>query len=387
MFDTGSVIIRDASKLDYDYVPENLVHREAQMARLETLFRPLAQHGRSCTAMLTGSVGTGKTATARRFCDDMARYCSENGRPIDTVFVNCRNRSTEAGVALQLIRHFDRGFPDRGFSVDEMARILRTHLSDNTRDLVVVLDEVDFLLKRSSVDLVYQLTRFSDGSGARATVSLMLISQEPVYGLLDPASLSTFRRTNGVAFDRYTRDELREIVSARAEEALIPGRYTEDAMELIADNSADYGDARMAIELLDRAASIAEEDTAGELNTEHVRAARAMIYSSVSESKLKALDANRLAVLLAVARAMKTNLNITMAAAEKAYTVVCEEYGMQARKHTQVWNYVQDLEKAGAIRTSVTSDGNGRTTVISLPDVPSKVMAEKAASLLEAALR
>ena len=61
MFERSSVIIRDPVKLDYDYVPKDLVHREGQMHSLETLFRPLAQHGRPCTAYLTGSVGTGKT--------------------------------------------------------------------------------------------------------------------------------------------------------------------------------------------------------------------------------------------------------------------------------------------------------------------------------------
>ena len=55
MFERASTIIRDGSKLDFDYVPVNLIHRESQMASLETLFRPLAERGRPCTAFLTGS--------------------------------------------------------------------------------------------------------------------------------------------------------------------------------------------------------------------------------------------------------------------------------------------------------------------------------------------
>ena len=383
MFERSSVIIRDPVKLDYDYVPKDLVHREGQMHSLETLFRPLAQHGRPCTAYLTGSVGTGKTVTARRFCTDMAEYCRNAGRPISVVFINCRNRSSESAVVLQLIRHFDAGFPDRGFAPDEMLRVLRNHLTTNVSNMVVVLDEVDALMKKGAVDLVYQLTRFSDGSNSDAKMSLIMISQDPVHELMDDASLSTFRRLNRVTFNKYTRDELRRIVEVRAEEALVPGTITEDSLDLIADNSAEFGDARMAIELLDRAANIAEEDSEGEVNVEHVRAAKAMIYSVVSESKLMMLDLNRMIVLLAVARAMKTNLAIMMSAAEKTYAIVCEEYDTVARKHTQFWKYVQDLESMGLLKTEVRNDRNGRTTMISLPDIPSKVLAQKMESLIE----
>ena len=279
MFERASTIIRDGSKLDYAYVPANLVHREEQMARLETLFRPLAESGRPCTAFLTGSVGTGKTVTATRFSMDLADYMAKAGRPIDTVYVNCRNTS-EAGALLQILRHYDRGFPDRGFSADEMARAMASHLATGERAMLVILDEVDVLLKKGSVDIVYQLTRTD--TARSAPVCVVLISQEPIDSLLDEASMSTFRRSNTVRFNRYSRGELREIVGARAEEALHPGRITEDALDLIAEHAAEYGDARVAIELLDRAANIAEEDSEGEVTIEHVRAAKAMIYSSVS---------------------------------------------------------------------------------------------------------
>lgn len=380
MFDRKSAIIRDGSKLDYAYVPKDLVHREEQMARLETLFRPLALDSRPCSAFLTGGVGTGKTVTARRFCADMADYLASKGRPTDTIYVNCRN-SSEAGALLQIIRYYDPGYPERGFSAEEMARVLALHLAGNTRGLVIILDEVDILFKKGSTDLVYQLTRAR--TEQIAPVSLIMISQEPVESLLDEASMSTFRRSNTVRFNKYSRSELREIVAVRASEALVTGAYSEDSLDLIADESAEYGDARMAIELLDRAANIAEEDEEGELSTEHVRAAKAMIYSAVSDSKLRSLDVNRMVVLLAVARAMKKNNQISSATAEKTYAIVCEEYEIPARKHTQYWTYLQDLEKLGVIRITLTNDANGRTAMIALPDIPSKVLAQKMESILD----
>ncbi len=380
MFDRKSSIIRDGSVLDYAYVPKNLVHREEQISRLEMLFRPLAMDSRACSAFLTGGVGTGKTVTAKRFCSDMGEFLASKGRPVDTVYINCRNVS-EAGALLQLIRHYDKGFPERGFSSDEMARILSQHIASNSRGLVVILDEVDVLLKKGTTDIVYQLTRARTDQAA--PVSLIMISQDSIEMLLDEASLSTFRRTNSVKFGRYSRTELKAIITERAELALIIGTYSDDSLELIAEHASEFGDARMAIELLDRAANIAEDDDGGEITTEHVRAAKAMIYSSVSESKLRDLDINRMIVLLATARAMKKNLSIPSSTIEKTYAIVCEEYDVPARKHTQFWTYLQDLDKQGIIRITIINDSSGRTAMVSLPDIPSKVLAEKMENLLD----
>ncbi|MGE0015074.1 MAG: Cdc6/Cdc18 family protein [Candidatus Methanomethylophilaceae archaeon] len=384
MFDKASAVIRDMAKLSFEYVPEKLVHREGQMSRLEMYFRPLAESGRPCYALLMGNVGTGKTATAKRFCEDMAKHCSRYGRPIDTIFVNCRNRNTEAGVILELIRHFDRGFPERGFSPDEMMRSFTAHIESGGVPVVIVLDEVDVLLKKSNVDLIYQLTRFSEGARGRAGVSLILISQHPIYGMLDKASISTFGRGNAVTFDKYTRGELYSIAKARAEESLIGGRYSDDVIELIADVSSEFGDARFAIELLRDSAVIAEGRPEGSIDIEDVREAKANINSVVTESKLTGLDTNRKLALLAIARSMKSNLYVSITAAEKTYAVVCEEYGQEPRKHTQFWTYIQDMDRQSLLETVVRSEKEGgRSTYISLPDIPSKVLAKKLEALLE----
>ena len=384
MFDRSSVIIRNGKALDYSYVPERIVRRESQISALETLFRPLAMENRPCTASLYGGIGSGKTVTARRFAEDLSDYMAGKGRPVSVVYVNCRNVS-ETGVLLQLIRCFDEGFPSRGFSADEMARSLAQHLSACRRGMLVILDEADVLLKKGTTDLIYQLTRAR--TDETAPVSLIMISQTFLEPYLDEASRSSFRRSNVVRFDRYTEDELFDIVQARAEEALMPDSCPEDSLRQIAMASAEYGDARMAIELLDRAANIAEEGDKGFVTVEDVRAAKAMTFSFVTDSKLRELDVNRMLVLLAVARSMKSNLSVMSSVVEKSYAVACEEYGVPARKHTQFWKYLQSLEGAGVINlTASTADNLGKVILVSLPDIPSKVLAEKMTAMIEEAL-
>ena len=383
MFERSSAVIKDAKKLSFEYIPEILVHREGQMGRLETLFRPMISDNLSCSAFLHGGVGTGKTATAKRFCEDLLKYCASNSKSVGFIFINCRIRSTEHGVLIHLLRYFDQGFPDRGFSVEEMLRSLKKHMDAGNRPYIIVLDEVDVLLKNGTKDLMYQLTRFTDELRS-SSVSLILISQEPVIEMLDNASLSSFKRANAVKFDKYTKNELKDIVIARANEALVPNAMNLDVADLLADIGKGYGDARLVIEMLEKAANIAEERSDGKLTADDVRSANAMIYSNVSENKLASLDLKRRIALLAIARAIKGEPYVSITKAEKTYEVVSEEYGQVARKHTQFWTYVQDMEKMNLLETMVKSEPDGgRTTYISLPDIPPKELAKKLEYLLE----
>ncbi|MDR3282421.1 MAG: AAA family ATPase [Candidatus Methanoplasma sp.] len=384
MFERSSTIIKDGGKLSFEYVPKKLVHREEQMRRLETLFRPLAEESRPCSAFLAGSVGTGKTVTARRFCEDMRDHCAAKGKAVDVIFINCRMKNTEHGIIYHLLRHYDPGCPDRGFSAADMLQSLRKKVESSSRPLVVVLDEVDVLLKNSNRDLIYQLSRFNEGMRPPASVSLMMISQYSMADKIDEASVSSFKRANTVKFDRYTRSELRDIIESRAEEALVSGAMGPDVIDLLADIAREFGDARLAIELIEKAASIAEGGDGGRITPDDARSANAMIYSNVSESKLVDLDMKRKLALLAIARAMKKESEISITAAERTYAVVCEEYDQAARKHTQFWTYVQDMENIGLLATTVRNEAEGgRVTYISIQDIPPKELARKLENILD----
>jgi cell division control protein 6 len=285
----------------------------------------------------------------------------------------------------QILRHFDPGHPDRGFSVSEMMRTLRGIMDARKIKLVIVLDEADILIKKNATDIIYQLSRFNEDSmGSPTSLSMILISQEYVLGNLDQASLSTFKRANTIRFSKYTRDELRDIIKIRADESLFQGKIRDDAIDLIADISAEWGDARFAIDLLDKSARNGENKEKGEVTAEEVREAKAMTYSVVTESKLLDLDRNQRITLLAIARAIKDKAYVTMGAAEKTYAIVCEEYGEKARQHTQFWTYIKNIEKTGLITTTIRGESDGgRTTYISLPDIPSKVLANKLEVIME----
>lgn len=384
MFDRNSRIIRDGSTLSFDYVPERIVLREGQLRDLERMFTPLAIEGRPCSAFLWGSVGAGKTVVAKRFCNDMEAYFHEKNRRLGYVYVNCRIKNTEYATMLEIMRHFDPGFPDRGFAIDEILTLLKRTMQKEKYPIVVVLDEVDVILKSGGRNLVYQLSRFSEDLTGGGSISLIMISQFSLASLIDEASMSTFRRANMITFSRYTQEDLISIIRYRAELALEPDSISDEGIKLIARIAEDFGDARFAIEVLERSANIAESEGLDSITLDCIRRGGASIYSDVSETKLAQLDINRKLALLSVSRSIKDSPAVSISKSEKTYAVVCEEYNVPAKKHTQYYTYIQDLEKQGLVKTNVRREPDGgRATYIAIDNIPPKELAHKLEYLLD----
>jgi cell division control protein 6 len=290
-------------------------------------------------------------------------------------------------VLLGILNHFDSHFPDRGFSVQEMLQVLRKQLQKRDAQLLVVLDEVDALFKKNGFNLIYDLTRFSDESLKEKTpISMLLISQKDIISMIDAATLSTFKRSNVLSFDKYTRNELYDIVRQRVDLAFHNESVNKNCIDLIADIASEWGDARFAIELLWKAGIAADHEHVEIVIPEHVRAAKAETYSIVTESKLKNLDRHQLFTLYAIAKRLKKDgtAYVNTGEAEKTYAVTCEEYNEKPRTHTMFWYYLKEIEGAGFINIKPSGKGHlGATQLISLPDIPAEIVGNKVEELLK----
>ena len=381
----SSSVIKDMHALDFDYIPGELPHRTEQLKKLAQMFKPvfvnIAQN-----ALIRGPVGTGKTAMTKFFCQSLVQIARQQGKILEYVHINCRKRSTDAMVLLGILNHFDARFPDRGFSVQEMLQILRTHLQRKESQLLLVLDEVDALVKKGTSNLIYDLTRFNDETTQTETsVSVIMISQQDVFTELEAAALSTFKRSNTIVLEKYTRDELYDIIQQRVKLAFHANTVRTESIDLIADIASDYGDARFSIELLWKAGMYADEKHVKQVIPEHVRAAKAETYSVVTESKLKNLGKHQLITLLSIAKRLQKEdtAYANTGEVEKTYAITCEEYGEDARGHTMFWSYLKEIELAGFIKVKPSGKGQvGNSQFISLPDIPAEVLRGKLEELL-----
>lgn len=379
-------VFRDESKLLPDYVPSVLVHRDEEFRYLTRVFKPVIEYRASQRVLITGSVGVGKTALARRF--GRALESAAKGRKLNLSYlhVNCRKDRTPYAVLTKLVQRYYPRWPARGLGPEKLLDMVVDHLNKHDAYLTLTLDELDFFVQLNGPDLLYSLTRAAEESETPNRISIMAIARDKNFlRSLDTATQSTFMH-NVLALDRYTAPQLADILNHRIEEAFKVGTVSEDTVALIADIAARWGDARLALELLWRAGMTADGEGAGEVMPEHARRAKAEVYPEVKREVIRDLQLHEKLFLLAVARKLKVSKRAyaLTGEVEKSYRVVCEEYDEKPRKHTQLWEYLNRMEGLGLVDLQPSGERHrGKSQRISVPDIPVATLERELEKLLK----
>jgi len=375
-----SSVFKDESKLDINYVPSRLPHRDTQLNLLNQFFRSVVETpGRTAQRVLiTGKIGTGKTVLSQHFGLQVTREAREKGANFHYVHINCRECKGSLFMILhQVISKFHPNFPRRGYSAAEILQMLIQVLDDKNAFIILVLDELDALIRNEGSDPLYNLSRIQEGRlNVPQRLSLICILRETEYlDMLDPSTRSTLQR-NIISLEEYSKSQIRDILNDRVNMAFRQGTISSSVIDFTAElASSEGGNARYAIELLWRAGKYADALQLPMVSPESVRAAAASVYPVVRKDEVFSLGLHEKLFLLGVARYFRQtgSAYASMGDAEEAYAIVCEEYGQKRLQHTQLWKYVRDLAASGIIETKPSGTGQrGQTTIISLPKVPAE---------------
>nr|KJR71660.1 MAG: cell division control protein Cdc6 [Vulcanisaeta sp. AZ3] len=391
-------IFRNEAALTPEYIPKRLPYREEQLRALETYFKGFLDDPGSMypKVILVGRPGSGKTVTSRKFGDVVGR----SGR-VRYVHVSCFLNRTLISVLKDIGVQLNIAVPKRGFSTEEMLSILLDMVRDKDIYAVVVLDDVFHLVNNSGPHALGSLIRLGEeyvSKGDRYRFGLILISQDLTFmDQLDKSSQSSLGNTV-IRFEPYTKDQIFEILLARAQEALVDGSYDEEIIEMIADVAGSEeghtdehrGDARYAIDILWRSAKLAEMKGSDRVLPEHVRESIKNTLRGIRSDELRMLPLHEKIFLLAIVKSLMKNPNspyIHFGVVESEYQMICEQYGQESRKHTQLWEYLKDLNLKGFVETRTSSKGmRGRTTLISIPSEPLKTLEEELDRILKGEL-
>jgi len=357
----GKVLL-DRAPFSFDWTPPALVGRDTELRELASMFTGMESHGVSSRAVITGPVGSGKTVMTRRFGEDLQRML-DGRRKIILAHVNCRNHPSTSQVLQQIVLSLDSGHPERGFSSGEIIQSIRRNLNAHDSHLLLVLDEVDALIRREKSDLIYKLLRIDEGRDQQGSLSLMLVSQDvSMLKLFEAAIISRLGESNILNLQPYDAPALMGIARQRYEEACKPGSVGDDTLAKIGRFAADTGDARLAIELLEAAIRRAEKAGRGDVLVEDVRPST-LRAASVEPSQVDNLSKHQKLVLLGIY-------------ARKLYNLVCEEFEARPRSYTTFWKHLKALETQGLIetRTANASVGRGRTQHITMTNTAPAVL-------------
>ena len=371
----GKVLI-SREPLSYDWTPSELVGRKDELGELASMFFGIENHNVSCRAVITGNVGSGKTVLTRRFCMDVAAKL-EGRRKVSIAHVNCRSHPSASQVLQQIASSLDSGHPERGFSSGEVIQSIRRNIHSRESHLLLILDEVDVLVRRDNSDLIYKLLRIDEDKEGEGTLSLIMVSQEDsLFTLFEAAIKSRLGESNILRMRPYVAGELTKIARQRYEASCRPNSVSDEVLHKIGIFAEESGgDARMAIELLDRAIGEAEKDgrekvTKGDVLPSNTRSA------SVEPNQIDGLKLHQKLVLLGICRRLKREEEISSGDASKLYELVCEESNETPKGYTTFWKYLKHLESEGLIvsRASSSNRGRGRTRYITMPNsVPSVI--------------
>ena len=370
----GKVLL-DRAPFSFDWTPPALVGRDSELRELASMFTGMESHGVGGKAVITGPVGSGKTVITRRFGEDLQRLL-DGRRKIVLAHVNCRNHPTTSQVLQQIALSLDSGHPERGFSSGEIVQSIRRNLNAHDSHLLLVLDEVDVLIRREKSDLIYKLLRIDEGQDQQGSLSLILVSQDTsMLKLFEAAIISRLGESNVLDLQPYDEPGLVGIARQRYEEACRPGSVGDDTLAKIGRFASDSGDARLAIELLEAAVRRAEKAGRGDVLVEDVRPST-LRATSVEPSQVDNLGRHQKLVLLGICRRLKRVDEISSGDAQKLYNLVCEEFGARPRSYTTFWKHLKVLETQGLIetRTANASVGRGRTQHITMTNTAPAVL-------------
>ncbi|MAV57461.1 MAG: Cdc6/Cdc18 family protein [Candidatus Thalassarchaeaceae archaeon] len=362
----GKVLV-DRSPLSFDWTPPNLVGRDRELSSLASMFMGIGSEGVSGRAVVIGHVGTGKTVLTRRFGEDVIREL-EGVRKMAFSHVNCRNHPSTNQVLQQIALSLDSRHPERGFSSGEIIQTIRRNIRSRGLHMILVLDEVDVLIRRDNSDLIYKLLRIDENQGGQGTISLILVSQDlSLMGMMEPAIISRLGESNVLKLEPYDYNGLIGISKQRYEASCRPGSVSDDILDKIGRFAADTGDARLAIELLEAAVRRAEMDGRGEVTLSDVMPST-IRSASVEPSQVDSLSTHQKLVLLGICRRLRKEEEVSSGDARKLYEVICEEFSMKPRSYTTFWKHLKALEREGLLeaRSTNTSVGRGRTTYITM---------------------
>jgi len=308
-------VFKDEAKLDINYVPRRLPHREKEHRLLMEFFNFLLRFPERMTqrVIITGEVGTGKTALAQRFGADITLEANKRSVNLRYVHVNCREYRGKIFLILQhAIAVFRPSFPKRGYSSEELFGALVQVLDEENVYMILTLDEFDTLIEQEGSEAVYKLTRLQEmRAGKPQRISLITILRDlRSTEKLDVSARSTLQR-NVISLARYPKDQLADILNARVAMAFEPSTVPEDVVDLMAELAvSESGNARFAIELLWRAGKYADAEDLDAVDPECVRKAVSSITPTLRKSELASLGLHEKLFLLGAARFFKENPEI-----------------------------------------------------------------------------
>jgi cell division control protein 6 len=363
----GTPIFKDRRVMRNDYIPDKLPHREEQIRCFGEIMAPALKGSPCSNVFIYGKTGTGKTAVVKYVLNKLAQKANELGAPVKVCYANCRLSGTEYRILSSLCESINVGVPFTGLALGEVFDRFKKGLNSRKLLLIVVLDEIDALVKDRGDVLLYELTRINEGLDNSKTSIVGISNDLRFKEFLDPRVLSSLSEEE-IVFKPYDASELLDILLGRATAAFMDNVLIDGTVGLCAAlAAAEHGDARRALDLLRVAGEMAEREGSSKIGETHIRLAEKRIEHDRVLEVMHNLPPHSKLVLCSVYLLGKAKSNSATGDIYDIYCELCEQSGLGSLTQRRISGLINELDVIGLLNARIVNMGRyGRTKRIRL---------------------
>jgi archaeal cell division control protein 6 len=310
-----SIIFKDRKKLSPRYLPKEISHREKQIELLVRTFLDIKDDPDKfplTVIQIIGPAGIGKTSTVIKFSDILDNELRKSKINIKIVYINLKLQGgNKYAIYKYLLSCIAPELPAQGLSAEEMLRQMLDYLILNNVYSIIILDEIDYLIKISKeIGIIYDLTRlneFDPSKKCNVKGVIFIARSTEFYEKLDEAELSSMGRAY-IEFPNYTIDQVSDILIRRSKDAFQDNVIGTDIIDWIAKivvSPIVNGDIRYALDLLSYAGNLAESEGTEKVLLDHVKKINKQIYNGITDDDIKELSKLQIIILLGIIKGLK----------------------------------------------------------------------------------
>mgnify|MGYP002700301049 FL=1 len=370
-FISQKTLFKNKENLRHNFRPNPLPHRTEEIDTISyNLWEALKGHIPS-NMTLYGVTGAGKTAVTAYVCHHLKAKGESMGSQVESIMVNCRQIDTQyrvlSHIGNSLLESYEQDeIPFTGWPTDRVFNELIRRMDQRGGVFVIVLDEIDHLVRKVGDDLLYNLTSLNS-SLKKARACVIGISNDLKFtDFLDPRVRSRLGQLD-VLFKPYDAEQLQDILRQRAVQGLNEGVIGPGVIELCAALAAqEHGDARCALDLLRISAEKAEKEGENTVNQNHVRVAQSQIEADQMTPVISSLPSQQKLVLAAVLLNEQNGLrNVQTGQVYDIYRQACKHIRQNPLTQRRISGLISNLDMLGLVTARTVSKGRyGRSKEI-----------------------
>jgi len=357
--------------LQSNYTPDALAHRDEQIQQVADILAPSLRLDKPSNLFIYGKTGTGKTVTVKFTTSQILEIAENKNIPIKVLYINCKLKrvaDTEYRLMAELTRSFGKDIPATGLPTDEVYKYFFNAVDEKELLLILILDEIDQLVKKAGDEILYTLTRMNSDL-TQSQVAIIGISNDLIFvDHLDPRVKSSLSEEE-IVFPPYNALQIQDILRGRALKAFKQSVLEHGVIEKCAAYAArEHGDARRALELLRVAGEIAERKCCSTVKISHIDDAEEKIERDRLVDIITTQPKQHQATLYSILSLGNKDSNIIFTGeVYEIYKQVCSDVSLRPLTQRRVSDVIGELDMLGIISAKVISKGRyGRTREISL---------------------